>query len=342
LKKYIPIVLFCAAISIGFFVQSSNELIYPDYFPDINYNIERNNISADKINLGRALFFDPILSKDNTVSCASCHSPYNAFAHTDHDLSHGIDDNIGTRNAPALFNLAWNKSFMWDGAINHLDMQALAPITSENEMGSDINHVTKKLQDSHIYPSLFLKSFGDSVVTGEHILKALSQFQLTLISADSKYDQVKKGEEIFSAKEENGYAIFKKECNSCHSEPLFTNLGFANNGLDIDSTLIDYGKMNVTKNPKDSMLFKVPSLRNLSYTFPYMHDGRFRKLNQVLDRYQQITPDKNLSGTLEKSIQLNPHERIDLISFLLTLNDSAFVFNPKHQYPLEILNPTKD
>ena len=125
--------------------------------------------------LGEKLFFDPILSKDSTISCASCHSPYNAFAHTDHDLSHGINDEIGTRNAPALFNLAWQKTFMWDGAINHLDMQALAPINHPGEMGERIKNVAFKLQNKEIYPPLFYQAFADSSITGQHILQALAQ-----------------------------------------------------------------------------------------------------------------------------------------------------------------------
>jgi cytochrome c peroxidase len=211
----------------------------PDYFPKPVYDFQQNPLDSNKIELGRTLFYDPILSADNTISCASCHSPFNAFAHTDHDLSHGIFDSIGNRNAPALFNLAWQKTFMWDGAINHLDMQALAPISHPSEMGSNINEVIKKLNESKAYKELFLNAFQDSTISTSKILKALSQFQLTLVSANAKYDRVKMGKEVFTEQEKNGYQLFKKNCASCHSEPLFSNYNFENNGLPIDPTLND-------------------------------------------------------------------------------------------------------
>ncbi len=330
-------VLFLSAVA---FVDPPPSLEYPAYFPKPVYHFEYNPLSQEKVTLGRALFYDPILSRDSTISCASCHSPYNAFAHTDHDLSHGINDAIGTRNAPALFNLAWQKSLMWDGAINHLDMQALAPITHPDEMGETLKNVVSKLQQKSIYPPLFFKAFGDSIVTGEHLLKALSQFQLTLISGNAKYDQVKKGTDNFSAQEKSGYLLFQENCNACHREPLFTTSGFAANGLPVDTTLHDYGKGMITHKLEDSLTFKIPSLRNLSYTYPYMHDGRFRKIRQVLDHYTTLTPGA-LKGpdSSEITIVLTSNEKADLIAFLLTLNDKEFLFNPLHQYPKNILHP---
>jgi len=258
---------------------------FPKHFPTIVYDLEKNPLTQEKINLGRALFYDPILSKDGTISCASCHSPYNGFAHTDHDLSHGINDLIGTRNAPALFNLAWQTSFNWDGAINHLDMQALAPLNDAREMGETTDNLMVKLQNSKLYPTLFAAAFQDSIITGQHFLQALAAFELTLISANANYDKVKNGEEKFTEQEENGYALFQKNCNSCHTEPLFSSYGFASNGLPIDTTLNDYGKGQITGKKSDNLLFKIPSLRNLKFTHPYMHDGRFRRLNEVLHHY---------------------------------------------------------
>ena len=235
----------------------------PDYFPKPVYNFEQPPLDSNKIELGRILFYDPILSKDNTISCASCHSPFNAFAHTDHDLSHGIFDSIGNRNAPALFNLAWQKTFMWDGAINHLDMQALAPISHPSEMSSNINEVIKKLNEYKAYKELFLNAFQDSTISTSKILKALSQFQLTLVSSNTKYDKVKMGKETFTEQEKNGYQLYKNNCASCHSEPFFSNYNFENNGLPIDQTLNDLGRYVITQNENDKRKFKVPSLRNL-------------------------------------------------------------------------------
>lgn len=305
----------------------------PDYFPKPVYNFEQPPFDSNKIELGRILFYDPILSKDNTISCASCHSPFNAFAHTDHDLSHGIFDSIGNRNAPALFNLAWQKTFMWDGAINHLDMQALAPISHPSEMGSNINEVIKKLNESKAYKELFLNAFQDSTISTSKILKALSQFQLTLVSSNTKYDKVKMGKETFTEQEKNGYQLYKNNCASCHSEPFFSNYNFENNGLPIDPTLNDMGRYVITENENDKRKFKVPSLRNLSFTYPYMHDGRFMTLQEVINHYTSgIEHSETLSSQFNESIELSSNEKVDLISFLLTLNDKDFVFNKKHQF----------
>jgi cytochrome c peroxidase len=323
-------------IIIGLTAFSNYKLIlnYPDYFPEPEYNFNDNPLSESKVELGRKLFYDPVLSKDGTISCASCHSPYNAFAHTDHDLSHGIGDSIGTRNAPALFNLAWNKSFMWDGAIHHLDIQALAPISHPAEMGEDIGNVVTKLQNNNIYPTLFFDAFDDSVITGEHLLKAISQFQLTLVSANSKYDSMRVGTSSYTKQEETGYKLFKENCNSCHTEPLFSNYEFANNGLELDTTLNDFGRMMITNISSDSLYFKVPTLRNLSYTYPYMHDGRFKKLKEVLSHYTSIqTSGEKIKNKIKEPVILSNNDKADLIAFLLTLNDRTFVFDPKHQFP---------
>jgi len=290
-------------------------------------------LDSNKIELGRTLFYDPILSDNNTISCVSCHSSFNAFAHTDHDLSHGIFDSIGNRNAPALFNLAWQKAFMWDGAINHLDMQALAPISHKSEMGSNINAVIMKLNESKEYKEAFLNAFQDSTISTAEILKALSQFQLTLVSANAKYDRVKMGKEVFTEQEKNGYQLFKKDCASCHSEPLFSNYNFENNGLPIDPTINDLGRYVITENDNDKAKFKVPSLRNLSFTYPYMHDGRFMTLQEVINHYTSgIEHSETLSSQFNESVELSSNEKVDLISFLLTLNDKDFVFNKKHQF----------
>jgi cytochrome c peroxidase len=326
-------------IILGFTPIKTSVFTRPKDFPDPIYNFSANPLSDDKIELGRALFYDPLLSKDNQISCASCHSPYNAFAHTDHDLSHGIDDEIGNRNAPALFNLAWQQSFMWDGAINHLDMQALAPISHPKEMGESIENVVHKLNGEPLYSTLFNKAYGDSIATGEKVLKSLAQFQLSLVSSNAKYDKVKSKSEAFTEQELKGYNLFLKNCNSCHAEPLFSNYAFKSNGLPIDTTLNDYGKWTITKNSNDSLLFKVPSLRNLSYTYPYMHDGRFTSLYNVINHYTNIQPDSSLVSTeLNKTISFTNNNKTDLIAFLLTLNDKEFVFDKQNKYPTYLFN----
>jgi cytochrome c peroxidase len=255
--RTLVILLLTATFVSGFAGLAAYRFEQPAGWPKPQYDFDKNPLSANKIRLGRILFYDPILSRDSSTSCASCHSPFNAFAHTDHDLSHGIDDQIGTRNAPPLFNMAWQSLFMWDGAINHLDMQALAPISHPKEMGESIENLSKKLAASTRYRALFQNAFGDSTVSGERILKALSQFQLTLVSYNSKYDSVMRKESSFNAQELQGYELFKQHCSSCHREPLFSNFDFANNGLSVDSTRNDYGRMKITQNAKDSLKFKI-------------------------------------------------------------------------------------
>ncbi len=324
--------LICAS-----FVASDHLFHVPENWPQPVYDFSKNPLTKEKILLGRVLFYDPILSRNNIISCASCHSPYSSFTHIDHALSHGINDSIGTRNSPALLNLAWSKNFMWDGAINNLDMQPLAPIAHPAEMGSSITEVVDKLNSKPLYRKLFYDAFGDSVATGEHTLKAFSQFMVTLVSADSKYDKVQRNEEQFTEQEKNGYRLFQKNCSSCHAEPLFTTNQFANNGLSVDTTLWDIGRMKITQNSADSLQFKIPSLRNIEYSYPYMHDGRFKRLSEVVNHYTSgIIYSKTLSPELTQPITLTPNEKVDLVSFLLTLSDKAFVFNPDFQYPREV------
>lgn len=309
-------------------------LEYPEHWPKPIYDFSKTPLEKDKIELGRKLFYDPILSLDGTISCSSCHLSYTAFTHVDHSVSHGIGDSVGTRNSPVLINLAWSKSFMWDGAVNNIEVQALAPVEHPAEMGETILNVINKLQASKHYPQLFYKAYDDSIITGQLFLKALSQFQLSLISANSKYDKVIAGEDKFTIQEKNGYELFKQNCATCHSEPLFTNGEFENNGLAVDSNYRDYGRVGVTLNPIDSLKFKVPTLRNIEFSFPYMHDGRFESLSEVLKHYNGgITNHNNLSYKLNKEIQLSSNEQVDIVSFLMTLTDKSFLFNPNFAYP---------
>jgi len=315
---------------------------FPDYFPAPLYNFSNNPMDTNKVNLGLFLFYDGILSKDNSISCSACHSPFSAFGHNDHQLSHGIHDSIGNRNAPPLFNLAWQPNFMWDGAVNHLDMQALAPISSETEMGSNIADVVKRLQDDPFYRKRFYRAFQDSTVTGERLLKALSQFQLTLISANSKYDQEKKGQVEFTKEELKGYKIFQKNCNSCHQEPLFSTYEMKQNFIALDSNLRDYGQGAITKNATDSLLFKVPSLRNLEFSYPYMHDGRYYELEEILQHYTSKTVQEKFKANGLQKINLSAKDQTDLIAFLQTLNDKEFVFDRRHRFPRELLVKWKE
>lgn len=344
MKKKVLIIICSLLIVFSFRTITEALFVIPSKWPKPTYDFTKNPLSAEKVELGRALFYDPILSRDSSVSCASCHSQFTAFTHVDHALSHGINDRIGNRNSPALMNLAWQNKFMWDGAVNHLDVQALAPISNHMEMDEKIENVVKKLQRNNLYKKLFKKAFGDSLATGEHTLKAISQFMLTLVSSNAKYDSVMLGKAKFSEQEKKGYALFKKNCAACHTEPLFTNTSFENNGLPIDTTLNDIGRMGITHNPGDSLKFKVPTLRNIEFSQPYMHDGRFKKLQEVLKHYVfGVNRSKTLSPHLAKPLMLKPSEQVDLISFLFTLTDKKFLFDQRYAYPKKLfLKEAKD
>ena len=326
------LLLFCACS----FLLHREEALFPQSWPEPVYNFRKNPLDSATIQLGRTLFYDPVLSADSMISCASCHSPYNAFTHIDHALSHGVKDRIGTRNSPVLINLAWGKSFMWDGAVNHLDMQALAPLENHLEMDEKLPHVIQKISRQEKYRRLFRAAFHSEDITGERFLKAISQFMLTLVSSDSKYDRVMRGDNraAFTEREQKGYELFKQHCASCHSEPLFTNQTFQNNGLDPDSVLMDIGRMKVTRKKADSLKFKVPTLRNIERSAPYMHDGRYRSLQMVLFHYSSdIHSSPTLAPQLRNGIRLSEEEKTQVIAFLKTLTDNTFLTNKQFQYP---------
>tara|TARA_B110000459_G_scaffold58957_1_gene66163 strand:+ start:5823 stop:6854 length:1032 start_codon:yes stop_codon:yes gene_type:complete len=327
------LIILSAFLLCAFILRNSKDKL-PSYLPQPYYKLPVTPAINDTVQLGRLLFYDNILSVNNQVSCASCHNSYNAFAHTDHDLSHGVFDSIGTRNAPGLFNLAWQKEFMWDGATHHIEAQALAPLHDPKELGSSIQELVTKLKASVFYQKEFFNTYKDSVINSSRALKAIAAFQLSIISFESKYDAVKKGEAEYSAEENAGYNLFDQHCGSCHAEPLFSSGEYLDNALPIDSLLNDRGRFLVTGLKEDLFKFKVPSLRNLSYTFPYMHDGRFLKLNDVLSHYNSIGSGNLKRNTdIKTPIELSFNERADLISFLLTLNDQNFVYNPAYSFP---------
>lgn len=306
----------------------------PKGFPRPVYDFKKNKLTPAGFVLGRKLFHDPILSRDSSTSCASCHQRFAAFAHIDHPLSHGINGLIGKRNVPAIQNMIWQTSFMWDGGVNHLDVQPLAPITNPVEMDETLDNVIRKLQCNSAYMGLFKAAFGDTVITSERMLKAIAQFTGLMVSADSRYDRHIKGQEAFTPAEERGLALFRTRCSSCHQEPLFTDNSFRNIGLRPDTSLKDPGRMAITGRPEDEMKFKVPSLRNVEMTYPYMHDGRFRNLKQVLNHYATgAFPDTAVDPGVLKNVGMPETEQSDIIAFLKTLTDKTFLYDRRFADP---------
>ncbi len=335
-RSYLVLSAMTVVVLFSFRQPSTSEesLSYPSHWPEPHYDFARNPLTKHKIDLGRKLFYDPILSKDGSVTCANCHLSFTAFTHVDHSLSHGINDSIGNRNSMALMNLAWSSSFMWDGAIERLDAQALAPITHPAEMGETLENVLQKLKASAVYPELFAEAYGNAAFGTRELLDALAQFQLTLVSDNSNYDKAQRGEYDFTEQEAKGYRLFKIHCNSCHQEPLFTTGKFENNGLPLDSTLQDLGRYAITDRPADSLKFKTPTLRNVEFSKPYMHDGRFATLREVLDHYHSgIDRNATVSEKLKNGIALTGDQKTELIAFMLTLSDRSFLFNPDFGYP---------
>lgn len=302
----------------------------PDNFPQPNYDFLKNPITNEGFALGKKLFYDGILSKDGSISCGTCHIQSSAFSQHGHDLSHGIADRLTLRNAPAIQNVAWKRFFQWDGGVFNLDLFAVNPITAHNEMDETLENVLIKLRRHSQYPGMFESAFGTEEITSERFLKALSQFQLMMISAGSKYDKVKRNEGItFSNDEQIGYEIFKAKCATCHTEPLFSDESFRNTGLAVKNQL-DKGRALITLNDKDVYSYIVPSLRNVMITAPYMHDGRFDNIDKVLNHYDSGMIDSPYLDSLFTKqfpigIPLTESDKTYLKSFLHTLTDQEFL-----------------
>lgn len=341
LKRTILFIVLLVVLCAGFIdihqtQATSKKVLFevPKGWPKPVYDFSKNPLTEAGIALGKQLFYEGQLSKDGTISCGSCHQQFGAFNSYDHPLSHGLENALTTRNAPALFNLAWQKEFMWDGGINHLDLQPLAPITAHNEMGESIENVLSKLKKTKQYPKLFKAAFGDETINTQRLGKALSQFLLTMVSSNSKYDRVMRGVDRFSLPEQLGYAIFKTKCVQCHTEPLFTDYSYRNIGMPLEPYLNDRGRMTITNDAADSLKFKVPSLRNVLVSFPYGHDGRFFALMNVFEHYRnnmQIGPTTD--ALLKNKLPLSNYEIGQLRAFLQTLTDSVFLKDPRFAEP---------
>lgn len=315
--------------------------INPAFEPEIPPGVPAMPPPADdflnqaKIDLGRRLFFDPILSADSTISCGSCHIQELAFA-DDERFSTGLNGRKGFRNAPALFNLAWHESFNKDGGTPTLETQVEVPLTDTIEMGQSIRESLDKLNAHPQYPELFYRAYGSRTVTGFTLTRALGAFERSLISLNSPYDRYQyygernalseaqlRGLELFNSAELN--------CVQCHSGFNFRKEGWENNGL--YAFYADSGRARVTFNPDDAGKFKVMSLRNVALTAPYMHDGSLATLEEVIDHYAGGGVRHRNQSPLVDGFQISDAEKADLIAFLESLTDQSFLVNPDYRSP---------
>ncbi|MDM1553593.1 MULTISPECIES: cytochrome-c peroxidase [Chryseobacterium] len=298
-------------------------------FPELNTSVNFNLPTKYGVELGEKLFHEKRLSTDNSISCSSCHIQGKAFA-DNNTQGIGIQNRVGLRNVPAIQNMMFMKFYNWDGNILELEKQPLVPIITHEEMGSSILEVIGKIKDDLMYKDLFRKIYGDETITPERIYKSIAQYEYTLISANSKYDKVKRKEgETFTENEAKGYQTFQQKCIDCHSTELFTDQSFRNIGFPVNPDTNEAGRGRVTGIPGDYMSFRVPSLRNVEYTAPYGSFGQFQTLRAVLDYFDKgVLAADNLDPAFKNNgnrIPLTEEEKINLILFMKTLSDREFV-----------------
>ncbi len=309
-----------------------------------------NKLTLAGVQLGRMLFYEKMLSKDGSQACADCHKQEDAFSDI-RRFSIGVEKLPGNRQAMAVMNLAWHQNgLFWDGRAPHVRDQSLGPIQNPVEMNETLPNAVAKLQIDKRYTDQFIRAFGDNSVTAERMSLAMEQFMFTMVSNNSKYDQYQKGEVTLTDAEERGRTLFFSEfdpfgsergaeCFHCHATFNFTNDEFMNNGLDPDASMTDEGRKLVSNDPIDRGKFKVPSLRNIALTPPYMHDGRFATLEEVIDHYNtgvkaSSTVDELMQyNLLTGGLQMTAQDKADLVAFLKTLTDETFRTNPAYKSP---------
>jgi cytochrome c peroxidase len=312
-------------------------------------NMPRANPVTDAgATLGRVLFYDTRLSANSTKSCASCHHQKHAFSDPDR-FSKGFEGKVTDRNAMPLVNVRYyaRGRFFWDERARTLEDQVLMPIQSKLEMGHDLTRLVELLATDEHYPKLFQNAFGDSKITPERISRSLAQFVRSLVSYQSKFDEgmakasaVRDSFTNFTAQENQGKTLFMNRCATCHlpggqSAHFIMNRPL-NNGLDADFKQADGGIGDRTLNKTQFGLFKSPSLRNIEFTGPYMHDGRFKTLEEVIEHYSKgIKEHPNLDNRLRRPMNFNAGQKAALVAFLKTLSDSRFVSDPKFSDPFQ-------
>ena len=336
--KYSVTSWFCIIILFGC-VHKKTE--FPSHFPPPTDSIIQ--INSKKAELGKLLFFDPALSKNNKISCASCHQPSLAFADS-LPFSMGASGKRTFRNTPSLTNLSWRTSFFLDGGVPSLEQQAIAPMVSHEEMDESFSCIIEKLNSKQGYKDKFKKVFGSDSITGIKIIYALAEYERTIVSANSAYDNYLAGKQQLTPLQKKGLSIFERKCALCHAGVLFTDNNFHNTGLDSTFPSMEnvedpmLGRARITRKATDIGKYRTPSLRNLTLTAPYMHDGRFSTIQEVLNHYSVGVIKSSYTDSLilnngTTGITLTENEKDALISFLQTLTDTTFIetgiFNKK-------------
>ncbi len=354
---YFKIAISSTAFFVIFLLNNQLQEYYkgqPYPFPELRHLPEMplaayNPVTIEGAELGRFLFYDPILSQDSSISCSSCHQQQFAFSDGPKRFSTGINGAKMKRNTMPLFNLAWYPSLFWDGKSPSLEKQVFHPVSATDEMNLQWPIAEKRIQKSSFYPALFKKAFGDAVkIDSTTIAKAIAQFERTLLSYNSKYDQVLRREAFFTKDEYDGFVLVNDQsmadCFHCHvtdAHALGTTARFSNNGLNPIYNSSDYndkGKGAISGRSTENGLFRIPSLRNVALTAPYMHDGRFETLEEVLDFYSEgvnlsANVDSKMTRAHQGGVKLNAEEKRKIILFLNTLSDSVLITNPSYGNP---------
>jgi cytochrome c peroxidase len=304
----------------------SQEFELAAHFPKPHHTLR---IDAQKFELGKQLFFDPVFSKDSTISCASCHQQTAAFSDT-RPFSLGVRDQVGKRNAPALQNLLWSNTFFWDGGVHNIDLIPLNPITNAKELDESMLNIVYKINRAKTYQSQFKTIFHTDTISSHQILEALTHYQAALISDQSPFDNYLRGKIKLSDDEMQGYTIFQTKCGHCHEGPLLSNYSYRNNGV-FKPGDTDLGRYEISLIEGDKGKFKIPSLRNIAITAPYMHNSSLSSLEEVLNHYEsgiQLSP--SLDSSLRNKIHFQPGEKKKIIAFLKTLTDLEYTKNEKY------------
>lgn len=329
----VSVIFFCGKISVT--PYSFPEMMY---FPKMPAFVS-NPTTVEGADVGRYLFYDPILSSDSTISCSNCHNQKTAFSNST-SFSVGVNEGKTDRNALPLFNLAWHPSYFYDGRASTLEDQISHPIKAKNEMNMDWDLILQRLNSNEFYKKKFKTIYDSKKIDSVHVKNVLAQFLRTLLSYQSKFDKIIAKKDKFTKEEFNGFGLvsnqIKGDCLHCHptdGHGLMSTLKFSNNGLDSIYNADDYkdkGRGGVTGNKSDNGKFKIPSLRNIALTAPYMHDGRFKTLEEVLDFYStevhmSVNIDSKMGYAYQKGVKLTQEEKKDIIAFLNTLTDSVFI-----------------